>query len=353
MGARLLRRGVVVVAAVLLAIPGCFFTVARGRPRPEARPATVHASLGRDACIDCHSPIAEEWRRSFHHRSLSGPFWARIREKGYAALFEALRVPCVNCHAPADVLDGPDGASPVERTDAVELGVDCVSCHVSAAGIAGPGRFTEAPHEVLADPRFQDPALASTALCARCHDEPAESGRVVAEWSSTEFANRGVTCVHCHMPEVEAPLVKNGPPRRRRSHEFIGDKRVDLLSKALNAALTFPGDRSAVLRITNDRVGHSLPAAGMNFLLVTVRVLDGAGRIVEEEERSFGTSEWIPGYLDFWPFHRVSKIPPGESREISVRLPSLHGTVSAEFRYRDWFTLKDRDVVFATMEERF
>jgi hypothetical protein len=88
-------------------------------------------------------------------------------------------------------------------------------------------------------------------------------------------------------------------------------------------------------------------------LIVKLQVRDAAGQTVGEAERRFGTKEWIPGYLDFWPFLQVTKIPHGESREVALKLPAGQGTIAAELRYRDWFALTDRDVVFATLTETY
>jgi len=338
--------------ALVLSVAGYFTLGALSRDRLEVRPATVHASLSRESCVECHAPIAAEWRKSFHFRSVTGPFWDRIRKKGFADLFRALRVPCMNCHAPANVLDLAAKAHPVERSDAPELGVDCVSCHVSERGIAGPGRSVAAPHEVVVDDRFRDPMLASNTLCARCHAEAAQAD-VVQEWRQTPFASRGIACPDCHMPKVTAPSVVAGPPRERRSHEFLGDKDANMLRRALDASIRIAGDRTAIVRVTNTGAGHSFPAAGTNWLIVKLQVRDAAGQTVGEAERRFGTKEWIPGYLDFWPFLQVTKIPHGESREVALGLPAGQGTIAAELRYRDWFALTDQDIVFATLTETY
>jgi hypothetical protein len=63
--------------------------------------------------------------------------------------------------------------------------------------------------------------------------------------------------------------------------------------------------------------------------------------------------ELLPGYLDFWPFLQDSRIPDGESRDIRVELPSDHGLVSVEFRYRDFFGVENRDIVFSTMAKAY
>jgi hypothetical protein len=257
----------------------------------------------------------------------------------------------MNCHAPANVLDLTAGAHPAERSDAVERGIDCVSCHVSERGIVGPGRSDGAVHEVIGDARFRDPGITSVAICARCHDEECE--QTVSEWQGTQFARDGVTCLECHMPEIRAPVVADGPARRRRSHEFLADKSDDTLRNALNASIVLTEDRQAVVRIVNDRVGHGFPAAGMNSLIVKVTVRGQDGRTVEEVERAFGSREWIPGYLDFWPFLEVTKIPSGEKRDIVVDLPSGHGEVSADFRYRDWWPVTNQDRAIGQLSKSY
>lgn len=326
-----------------------FAVLALAREHPVVQAGTVHDSLSRESCLECHAPIAAEWRASFHARTVTGPFWDRMRRKGYAGLFRTLRVPCMNCHAPANVLDLRQGA-PVERSDARDLGVDCVSCHVSKRGITGPGRVRSAPHEVIADERFRDPRVATATLCSRCHDEDCE--KTVTDWRVTRFAREGTTCLHCHMPEVVAPSVTDGATRLRRSHRFTGDKDHAMLLSALNASIEVGSNRSADVRIINDRVGHAFPGSGMNELIVHVTARGRDGSIAEAEE-AFGTRELVPGYLDFWPFRSVTKIPPGEARLISVSLPSEHGEVVAEFRYRDWWALTSADVAIQTLKRSY
>ncbi len=171
-------------AAILVGLPlalavaaGGYFTVtALGRERPQVVSGTEHPEWSRADCIECHEPIAAEWRQSFHFRSATGPFWTRLRSKGYA---------------------------------------------------------------------------------------------------------------------------------------------------------------------------------GMNSLIVDLKVRDAAGAVVEQTERVFGTRELLPGYLDFWPFMVVGKIPAGESRELAISLPEGAGTVEAEIRYRDWFAIDDQDLTIATLSESY
>ncbi|HEY5734502.1 MAG TPA: multiheme c-type cytochrome [Gammaproteobacteria bacterium] len=348
-----MKRFFIIATVFILTAIGYFVVGMLVRPPLEVTASTQHPTLSRETCIECHAPIAEEWRQSFHHRSLTGPFWARINNKGYATLFETLRVPCKNCHAPANVLDLPEGSIPALRKDALEMGVDCVSCHVSKHGITGPGRTKEAPHAVFVDERFRQPELASTRLCVHCHEEQSGAGKVVTAWKSSKFASEGVTCVDCHMPLINAAVTTTSPPRLRRSHRFPGDKDIEMLRKALNASVEVSENRRAIVRIVNDRVGHDFPAAGTNSLIVKVVTEDESGKVLEVKEQSFGTIESIPGYLDVWPFLLVSRIPPGAHRDIAIQLPSTHGKITAQVRYRDWFTITDKDVVFATISRNY
>jgi hypothetical protein len=365
---RILRRiGVALLLACgLLVVAGAIFAVEVFSRQPvRAVPSTLHASLSRTACIDCHAPIAEEWRQSLHHRSISGPYWQEVRRMGYLQLFNAVRKPCESCHAPAGVLDlgsgaksasadpgpgiectpnlleEPGGVTPIRRLDDVALGIDCVSCHVSAHGILGPGRTSSPVHETIADSRFLDAKLTSETVCRTCHRTTVEV------WERTELARRGTTCLDCHMPIVKAASVSGGPVRARRSHRFLGDKDQGMLGGAINASLEITDERAARFRITNDRVGHHLPS-GANFLVVELTARDASGMVVAETKRAFGRDE--PLLLDFWPFNADRRIEPGGHEELSLSLPDGNGRVEALVRYHDWIKVSR---VVATMEKPY
>jgi hypothetical protein len=356
-----------VVSLTMLGPPllGAGFLAVRvlSRERPRSVPSTRHSSLSRTACLECHAPIADEWRQSYHFKSLTGPYWQDVRRLGYLDVFNKARKQCVSCHAPANVLDlaasaraddrplgvectpnllrEPSGIVPAARADEPELGVDCTSCHVGRHGVAGSGRLPTIEHTTLEDARFRDPALTSEALCGVCHRS------IVEAWKGTRFPAAGVTCRNCHMPEVEAPTIAGGPPQRRRSHRFPADKDEAMLAQALNATLAVTSDHRALLSITNDRVGHHFPSGG-NWVSVRLQARDDAGRMLAERVEVFGREEAL--LLDFWPFAKDTRIPSGERREILLALPEGHGTIRASVNYHDWMKAK-RNI--ATFEERY
>lgn len=342
----------------LLTITGvALFTLeVLSRPALRLTPATTHPTLTRRQCIECHAPIAAEWRQSFHSRSLTGPYWRDVRALGYMKIFERTRKACVNCHSPANVLDlvgaeaaagssagplgvectpnllrEPRGVVPAARADEVELGVDCTSCHVGKHGIVGPGRHGTDAHATLTDPRFENPALASEALCGLCHSA------IVRAWKKSKFAAQEVTCLSCHMPPTTAAAVAGGPQRARRSHRFLGDKDPSLLARAVRGTLTITGDRKARFLLTNDQVGHHLPSGG-NWLSVQFKAIAGDGRTLRQQVEAFGKDE--PLLLDLWPFNRDRRIPAGEERQVLFSLPEGHGSVEVVVRYHDWMRTK-------------
>jgi nitrate/TMAO reductase-like tetraheme cytochrome c subunit len=341
--------------AGLLVLGGGFFgVVVLSREPLEPSRSTTHPSIDRQSCLDCHAPIAQEWRRSFHYQSLNGPYWKDVRDLGYLKIFDLTRKACVNCHAPANVLDlgasspsaagenlgvectpnllhEPAGTIPAARSDQVELGVDCTSCHVSRRGVVGAGDHPTEAHATVADPRFQSAALASRGLCRTCHRATVEA------WERTSFAREGITCLDCHMPETNGASVAGGPERRRRAHSFVGDKDPAMLERAVNASLAVTADRRARFRIRNDRVGHFLPSGG-NWLSVELKALDASGRLLTRRVEGFGKDEAL--ILDFWPYNRDGRIASGEEKEVLLPLPAGHGTVEAVVRYHDWMKVK-------------
>ena len=353
---RIILRILVSVFGLVMAGGGLFAFLILSREPLIPVPSTTHASLGRRDCLECHQPITSEWRQSLHYRSVTGPYWQEARQLGYLDLFQTLRKPCLNCHAPASVLDlsdraaagqpadgqlgvectpnvfrNPKGTIPSARSDDVELGVDCTACHVDRGSIMGAGLHPAAEHETTADERFRTPKTTVERLCRVCH------GATVEAWRKTTLEAQGVTCLDCHMPRVRAASVAGGPARWRRSHSFVADKDPEMLRKAVNASLQISADRKARVRITNDAVGHFFPS-GANWLSVRFEARDASGRNSVGRTLAFGREEAL--VLDFWPFNTDSRIAFGETVESVFSLPDGHGTVTAVVRYHDWMRTK-------------
>lgn len=350
--AKIMGKVLLVVLGVLLLSTGLFALKVLSREPVTPVPSTTDASLDRKSCLECDAPIADEWRESYHYRSIAGPYWKDVREMGYAKVFDRIRKPCASCHAPANVLDlpstmsskasgdevlgvectpnlleDPKGIIPRLRADDVDLGVDCVSCHVSQHGIVGSGRRSTEAHKIVADPRFQNASVTSGSFCVTCHLSAVKS------WQQTRYATEGTTCLDCHMPYVKAPSVVGGPERVRRSHRFLADKDLVMLKSAMSGTLQITPDRKVRMLVANTGVGHFLPSGG-NWLLVYLKMYDSSNRLVDVRRETLGRDETL--LLDFWPFNADSRIPAGKQKEIVVPLAAQHGRVEAMVRYWDW-----------------
>lgn len=361
-----------ILAAIAVTLVAAFAVdVYSRRPLAAVQSTMPPAGLDRQSCVECHAPIAEEWRQSYHFKSVDGPYWSDVRRMGYLKYFDATRKPCINCHAPANVLDLPrraatsadrgerdqalgvectpnlvrnaQGIVPSARSDDPGMGVDCVACHVSVHGITGSGRTAGDAHAVVADARFQDPSVTATQLCITCH------GSAVQAWRTSHFAAEGITCLDCHMPLVNSPSVSGGPARQRRSHRFLADKDAGMLQRAMEASMVLTEQpRGVAVTIKNRGAGHYLPSGG-NWLLVYFRTYDESGRLIRQERRDFGRAEAL--LLDFWPFASDERIAPGAQKTATLRLPDQgHGRVEAVIRYHDWMKVNP---VLLTLEKRF
>lgn len=258
------------MSTVLLAcvLAGCAVTARPPAPPDEAAlPPPPPTSEGRDLaaenarCEGCHEDVAAEWRGSLHQRSWEDPVFLA------AYSIEPLAF-CRGCHAPeADPERPPDAA-------ARAVGVGCVTCHTASLDVAGGPPLpagAAAPHPIGADP-----ALATTAACAGCHefDFPRREGALMqgtlSEHRASPYSN--TVCQSCHM---KATSRARGAPGK--SHRFGVLDEPEVLRAAVSAEAFPRTDRSIVVRLRAAEVGHAFPTGDM-FRRLEVRArVQGAG----------------------------------------------------------------------------
>jgi hypothetical protein len=152
---------------------------------------------------------------------------------------------------------------PAPRQEDRHDGVDCECCHRVAAGIAGPfGAATEA-HPSVRHPSFS--LQGSISLCESCHDTTIGPVRALArEFRASGLAERGRSCVGCHMERTLRPIAQDprtgrpdGPERDGRSHAIRGPGDPEFCASAFKIAVVRIGDELE-LSIGN-RAGHRVP----------------------------------------------------------------------------------------------
>ena len=289
---------------------------------------------------------------------------------------------CVNCHTPVvaqqeklvvGLTDGqvnrPEYAvNPTFDKSLQDEAITCATCHVRNGIVYGPYGDSNAPH-----PTAKDDALLTVDVCTGCHQAERlyasqnlgcffDTGR---EWAASSYAKMGQTCQTCHMPEVERTLAVdfNTPVRMTRRHWFGGslipkkpeyEAEIAPLREVYGNGLTITVEevtpelralaagapalasqdqalakkKSIVCRrckrelavvITNDRAGHYMPT-GDPERHVDVQVVVRRGRKVVSRM-------WtrIGSRYQWWPEIELladTRIPPGDSRVLIVRVPS-------------------------------
>ncbi|MFT7663745.1 MAG: hypothetical protein ACI87A_001972, partial [Planctomycetota bacterium] len=200
---------------------------------------------------------------------------------------------CYGCHIPLPLHLGNLDRKPKARTEEVEPfdhGISCKTCHEGPDGtILGPfGAATDAHVSTKSD-LFESPGV--DRLCSSCHRT--NIGPVIGvakDFDSTEQAEKGRSCVGCHMSvsyrkiaeyDSKEPLFE----RKGRSHRINGPSDPEFLERAFQFSISHAKDRTT-LSIANG-AGHRVPAlVGRSFELTAV-LFDAADKEIERQEIKF------------------------------------------------------------------
>ncbi|GEM_PF-416435 len=226
------------------------------------------------ACATCHRRQYEEWKDSFHARSLGPTFRAMFTVYHYNTGGKSPES-CLNCHAPevklkknAQVL----AARLLAGEEVKSEGINCAVCHALQAAPERPDPALESVSLDLApiQGHLRDqtkpltPFFSSPHFCGACHDYNAGSiggprcCTVVESWEASSFAREGVTCQSCHMKGAMGITKAENEPA---NHRFLGPRDEEFLKKAVEMrveARRVGGQMEASVAILN-RTGHAIP----------------------------------------------------------------------------------------------
>lgn len=242
-------------------------------PAAKAKPARFESAA---ECGSCHKAIYAEWKESWHGKAMVDPLFLRLSDG-------LKQEECIRCHAPVPLREMDNWETPIARNDRREDAVSCLACHQSGDGVAGPFETT-GPCRPVKDDAQRDPVK----ICFACHNQH----KTGDEWLAGPYApdapaprkTEAKTCLDCHMPWVERPLVDGGPVRRGRVHSWPGGHSMEQLKKAgkVDVECTV-GDAGTEIRtwLTNVGAGHNIPTdARHRSFDVYVKVWDAAGNVV-------------------------------------------------------------------------
>jgi hypothetical protein len=259
---------------------------------PPSAYSPIEASLHPKECALCHRQQFEDWKTSLHSRSMGPGIYGQLlnMERNNPATYTV----CATCHTPLSeqIPHLKEGSEyrPNEAFDPAlqEAGLICAGCHVRQHERFGPPRRPELPTPPAEVVQPHGGFTATTAFqrsefCKPCHQFAegafALNGKLLentfAEWQASPYAEEGVQCQGCHMPD--------------RRHLWRGIQDPDMVRQAMTVSVSplasayRPGDAlQATITVTNSGAGHYLPTYVTPKIFVQGDLLDTAGEVIAD-----------------------------------------------------------------------
>ena len=259
---------------------------------PPSAYSPIEASLHPKECALCHRQQFEDWKTSLHSRSMGPGIYGQLlnMERNNPATYTV----CATCHTPLSeqIPHLKEGSEyrPNEAFDPAlqEAGLICAGCHVRQHEHFGPPRRPELPTPPAEVVQPHGGFTATTAFqrsefCKPCHQFAegafALNGKLLentfAEWQASPYAEEGVQCQGCHMPD--------------RRHLWRGIQDPDMVRQAMTVSVSplasayRPGDAlQATITVTNSGAGHYLPTYVTPKIFVQGDLLDTAGEVIAD-----------------------------------------------------------------------
>lgn len=280
-------------------------------------------------CQECHQDVWDEWWGSHHQIAYTNPEVRALSE-------DFRRKECQACHLPQPVAITGFGQRALPRKTRPVEGIGCIECHIDANGrVMG----TRDMPDVACAP-IASPDLVSIDHCASCHNQHGTTD----QYRDSAFAQDGVHCNDCHMPEVDRTTADGS--RKGRHHGYPGAHDLTMLKRAAEFTVEMTGS-DLLLAVENTWAGHNFPTEERH------RAVDVMYRFVTADG---GASEWQLAMRFRQPYRdepgENTQLPAGERWEQRVAVPD--DAVRAEARL--WYRLKpmvgDEDPASTLLFER-
>jgi hypothetical protein len=229
--------------------------------------------------------VSEEWARTTHALA-----WV---DEAYQAELASKKRPelCHGCHAPEPLFAGAFSTRPDARADLREHGVSCVSCHQDENGaMLGPRGTPVDAHPSRTSDLLREPG--SNQLCSACHSTNIGPVIGIAKDALPHLAERGLTCVGCHMAPVEQSFAEGAPTRAGRSHELQTPRDPAFLRRAFGLELAHAAGLP-VLTVHN-RAGHRVPGLIGREITLQAELCDASGATLERQEVRIDERAYLP-----------------------------------------------------------
>lgn len=328
----------------------------QGEPPEGTSWPPIAVDLSPEACGTCHPSQLEDWSTSIHSGAYSPGLEGQLvpHFESDPAFVES----CMACHGPLTEqlrkIEGADGGwvdNPDFDADLERRGVQCAACHVRDWRRHGPprpdGSLGPPPEGTPHEGAVRTTAYEDSRFCAPCHQfqSPAPNGKPLentfVEWEESRFAEEGVSCQGCHMPE--------------RRHLWRGIHDPQTTRSGVTPEWRVEGDPDGEeflvrVALTNDGTGHMFPTYVTPAVDLEISFFDVVGDTVARRKRTlqrdvtFDGSEWIEREDD--------RIAPGGTEALEWRGPAPAGasrvTARAQVRPDAFYTGVFRSLVRST-----
>ena len=229
--------------------------------------------LDNHSCKECHEKIYEEYQGSMHSKGyFNDELHRRIADKVSDKEYS-----CATCHMPmadnmTDLLSG--AARPNKSNKTHSDAVSCYFCH-TIAYVKKAHRFNintksrqaegykptfygrlDNPDESDKHSSVKNPIYAKNA-CKGCHSHKLNENNVTIFHAMEEKQN-SVSCIECHMPEVEGGVEKMDKRTRGRhaSHRFLGIHDAAMRQKSVD--INVSREKNSLQVILKNKMDHPL-----------------------------------------------------------------------------------------------
>jgi len=279
-----------------------------------------------ETCRSCHNDFYQQWTQAMmsqaytHHWDEIEYFELAVPHSRVDPDLIPAQHGCNGCHAPLAYLAGDVPPPRPEEGSRANESVSCDVCHtirgfegeqpfnynyVSEPGRTkfGPKPGQESPHHDTQQLEF----ITQTEFCGTCHNERSPHGAWVKatqiEWQEGPYAEEGVRCHHCHMPDAIGRSAKMGAEGLVRQHLFHGAHAPGKLAGAVELRMhpdvrEVPYDGVVVftVQLFNAKAGHKIPTGSVEdrivWLHVTATDADGTTYHLPVDEKGFTGEEY-------------------------------------------------------------
>lgn len=296
----------IVLGFVVLAVTVLGVSLVFRRPPAPAEAAVFTTS---NQCQACHAEVQAEWAASQHAQSWVNPA-VRALSNDFA------NTDCIDCHAPRPVFETGLANRVLPRESRRQEGVDCIACHQMPDGrMAGTVDRADVACRPVATRE-----LARVEYCAPCHDQH----KTVEQWRSTDYAEKGIGCIECHMP------FRGGDPNRGRDHTMHGGHSLEVVRKAVTLTAERRGD-VLLARVENVGAGHHFPTDERS------RAADVFWRPIAAAGSAPGAWRWAYRFRS--PYRDEQGVtdtllPAHATKEVEIADPDARGRVEIALFYK-------------------